>query len=183
MSGFIMALYRPFEVGDMVEVAGRQCRIQRVELRATEVETLDGLSILVPNREVFQNPIVNYTRTKGRRMDFTMGAAYSDDMEKVRRTVLEAVQNVPKRDMDRPPELFFQQFGDSSIVFQLRIWLSESDQPTFLAARSEAMIAIKKAFDRERITIPFPIRTLDFGANAVGGQRLDQMKLHVVQQA
>ena len=179
MSGFIMALYRPFDVGDLVELAGHQCRVQRVELRATEVETLDGLSILVPNKEVFQNPIINYTRTNCRRMDLAVGTAYGDDMQKVRSVVLEAVQGCPYRDKEREIELFFQEFGDSSINFQVRIWLLDSSQLAFLTARSESMIAIKRAFDREGITIPFPIRTLDFGADAVGGKRIDGMRLKI----
>jgi small conductance mechanosensitive channel len=180
MSGFIMAIHRPFDVGDLVDIAGRMCRVQRIGLRATEVDTPDGVSILVPNKSVLENPISNYTRTRTRRMDLTMGAAYGDDMEKVRRTVLAAVMNIPFRDETREPELFFEEFGDSSINFQLRVWLTDSTQPAFLTARSEAMIAIKKAFDRDGITIPFPIRTLDFGASAVGGQPLDAMKLQVM---
>ncbi len=179
MSGFIMALYRPFDVGDLVELTGRQCRIQRVQLRATEVETLDGLSIVVPNKEIFQNPIINYTRTSQRRMDLSVGTAYGDDMEKVRDVVLAAVRDCPGRDVDKDVELFFEEFGDSSINFQVRIWLLDSSQHVYLNARSEAMIAIKKAFDAEGITIPFPIRTLDFGANAVGGEQLDRLQLKV----
>lgn len=181
MSGFIMALYRPFNVGDLVDVAGHQCRVQRIDLRATEVETLDGLSIIVPNKEIFQNPIVNYTRTNTRRMDLSVGTAHGDDMERVRKVVLTAVQSVPQRDSSREVELFFSGFGDSSINFEVRIWLADSSQVAFLNARSEAMIAIKKAFDREGITIPFPIRTLDFGAGAVGGKPLDLMQLRFAQ--
>jgi small conductance mechanosensitive channel len=169
MSGFIMALYHPFKVDDLVEVANQKCKVVRIELRATEVETLDGLTILVPNRNIFQNPIINYTRTRCRRMDLTMGASYADDMEKVRRTVLAAVGGVPHRDMDREPDLFFTDFGDSSILFTVRVWLVDSTQPAYLAARSEAMIAIKKAFDRERITIPFPVRTLHVHGDASDG--------------
>jgi small conductance mechanosensitive channel len=183
MSGFIMALHRPFKVGDFVEVGGRQCIVNRIELRATEMSTLDGLSVLVPNKEVLQHAILNYTRTPGRRLDFHMRVAYCDDMEKVRSVVLEAVQNIPHRDTERELELFFTDFADSSIEFELRVWLLQSTQVVFLTARSEAMIAIKKAFDRERITIPFPIRTLDFGAGVAGGERLDQMKLKVVSQS
>lgn len=175
MSGFIMTLYRPFKVGDLVELGGRQCRILRVELRATLVETLDGLSILFPNKDVFQNPIINYTRTSDRRMDLRVGTAYGDDMERVRDVVLEAVRDCPHRNPQRDVELFFEEFGDSSINFEVRIWLSDSSQLAYLRARSEAMI--KKAFDREGITIPFPIRVLDFGADSVGGKRLDQMRL------
>jgi small conductance mechanosensitive channel len=182
MSGFIMALYRPFNVGDLVEVADHKCKVQRIELRSTEVETLDGLSIVVPNKVIFQNSIINYTRTRTRRMDLVLGAGYHDDMEKVRSTVLAAVQNIPHRDSTREPELFFQEFADCAINFQVRVWLTESTQPAWLAARSEAMIAIKKAFDREDITIPFPIRSLDFGGTAGPGKRADAMPVRIVRE-
>lgn len=177
MAGFMMTINRPFNVGDQVELANHQCRVLRVELRATEVETLDGLSILIPNREVFQNPIINYTRTQNRRMALSIGTAYSNDMQTVRRVIVEAVQGVPHRDPEREVEVFFESFGDSSINCQLRVWLLESTQIAFLRARSEAMIAIKRAFDRNGITIPFPIRTLDFGAKVAGGVRLDELGL------
>ncbi len=176
MSGFMMAIHRPFKVGDLVELTDRQCRIVRVELRATEVETMDGLSILIPNREIFQNPIINYTRTRQRRMDLSIGTAYCDDLSRVRSVVVEACKNVPHRDMARDVEVFFNEFGDSSINFDLRIWMNDSAQSAYVETRSEAMIAVKRAFDENGITIPFPIRTLDFGAKVVGGERIDEMK-------
>jgi small conductance mechanosensitive channel len=183
MSGFMMAVRRPFDVGDLVEVAGKRGRIQHIALRASEIQTLDGLSILIPNREIFQNPITNYTSTPNRRMELSVGTAYGDDLEKVRSVVIEAVQSVPKRNLERDVELFFTEFGDSSINFVVRVWLNQADEITYFAARSEAMIAIKKAFDQKGITIPFPIRTLDFGADAVGGTRLDGMALRVASAA
>ena len=174
MSGFIMVVEQPFDVGDLVEVAGHRGRIKTIALRATEVETLDGLSILVPNKEIFQNPIINYTHTPQRRLDFVMGTAYGDDMRRVREVVLNAVLGVPARDTGRSPELFFESFADSSINFCVRIWLKQSDELSYLNARSEAMIAIKAALDGAQLTIPFPIRTLDFGADVVGGQGLER---------
>lgn len=179
MAGFLMAIRRPFEIGDLVEIAGKKGRVRRLELRETEVQTLDGLTVIVPNKEVFQNAIVNYTRTPRRRVDLEVGTAYGDDLEKVRHVALAAVHEVPFRDPDAEPELFFEGFGDSSIDSTLRIWLTVSDERSYLHARSEAMIALKKAFDREEMTIPFPIRTLDFGAAVVGGERLDAMRLRV----
>jgi len=179
MSGFMMAVSQPFKVGDIVELAGRQSRVIRIDLRATEVETLDGLSIVIPNKEVFQNAIVNYTRTKHRRMELEIGSAYCDDLATVRRVVTEAVQQIPHRDHARAIELFFESFGDSAITSRVRVWLEDSSQLAYVEARSEAMIAIKRAFDAHHITIPFPIRTLDFGAKVVGGARLDEMKLAV----
>jgi small conductance mechanosensitive channel len=174
-SGVIMALNRPFDTGDLVEVAGRQCKVVHMSLRATEVRTLDGLTIIIPNKDVLQSPIVSYTRTNKRRMELNVSTAYSDDMEHVRRVVIEAVQACPGRDLQREVELFFTEFADNGIVFQLRIWLDDASQNSFLLARSEAMIAIKRAFDRERLTIPFPIRTLTFSTDAVGGKPAEHM--------
>lgn len=180
MSGFIMAINRPFVVGDLVEVTGHRGHVRKIAMRASSIETLEGLSVLIPNKEIFQNAIVNYTNTPYRRMDLTMGTAYGDDMQTVQRVVVQAVQDVPHRDREREIQLMFNEFGDSSINFTLRVWLSQADQLSYEHARSEAMIAIKRALDRENLTIPFPIRTLDFGADAVGGERLDQMRLQVV---
>jgi small conductance mechanosensitive channel len=179
MSGFLMAVRRPFNGGDLVAIGGHFGVIERVDLRATSLHTLDGLSVIIPNKEVFQNPIVNYTRTPSRRMDLTVGVAYGSDLVEVRKVVLEAVRAVPGRLEGRDAEFFYEAFGDSSIEFAVRVWLAEADQISYLRARSEAIIAIKKAFDANDITIPFPIRTLDFGADAVGGVRLDAMRLRV----
>ncbi|MFW5738914.1 MAG: mechanosensitive ion channel family protein, partial [Myxococcota bacterium] len=177
MSGIMIAIRRPFDTNDLVEVAGHKARVRRIALRATELETLDGLTVLVPNKDVFQNSIINYTRTPTRRLDLPVGTAYADDMEKVREVTLGALEDLGGRKRSRPVEVFFDAFGNSSIDFTVRIWLRESDERSYLFWRSEALIAIKKAYNRTGITIPFPIRTLDFGARVVGGERLDQMDL------
>lgn len=180
VSGVFMAVRRPFKPGDLVEVAGRLAVVESVELRATTVTTPDGLWIQVPNKDVFQNAIINYTKTPRRRMDLEVGVAYSDDLEKVRQVAIDAAKSVPDRDDERDVELFYSGFGDSSINFVVRVWLNSSTQRDYLNARSEAIIAIKKAFDAASISIPFPIRTLDFGAGVVGGERIDEMGLQVV---
>lgn len=170
MSGLMMALNRPFRTDDQVEIAGRLGRVKSVELRATTIETLDGLTLLVPNKEVFQNPIINYTKTARRRLEIAVGTAYCDDMQKVSRVVTNAVANLEQRDTSQEVQVLFEEFGSSSINFQVLIWLSDSDQMTYRKARSEGMKAIKKALDEAGLSIPFPIRTLDFGAEDVGGK-------------
>lgn len=161
MSGFIMAIKRPFEIGDLVEIGGHRGLITRLELRSTQMTTLQGLVVIIPNKDVFQSPIVNYSTTPRRRMDLTIGVSYDASLEQARSVALAAVQAVPGRDESREPEIFYKQFGESSIDFDLRIWLAASDEPSYLAARSEAIIAVKAAFDEHDIVIPFPIRTLD----------------------
>jgi small conductance mechanosensitive channel len=179
MAGFIMAIKRPFEIGDLVDVSGQRGRVKQLDMRSTELETPDGLSVIVPNNAIFQNAIVNYTRTNTRRLDIPVGTAYGDSMTGVREAVTEAVRSVPHRERSRDVEVFFESFGDFSINFVARVWLEKADELTYLTARSEGMIAIKDALDRAGYTIPFPIRTLDFGANAVGGEQLDSLKLQV----
>ena len=90
----------------------------------------------------------------------------------MRQVALESARDVPGRLESRDPEFFYEEFGGSSINFILRIWLSDTSQPTWLRARSEAIIALKKAFDESGIGIPFPIRTLDF--SRAGTRTLDE---------
>ncbi len=98
-------------------------------------------------------------------------------MKGVRSVVVDAVREVPHRLDSKDAELFFEEFGSSSINFVVRIWLNKADELSYLEARSEAMILIKVALDRAGYTIPFPIRTLDFGAAAVGGEQLANLPL------
>ena len=179
MSGIIMAIDRPFKNGDFVEVNGHRGRVGDMSLRATTIETLDGLSILVPNKDIFQNAIINVTLNPTRRLEISVGTAYCDDMPKVAKVVRDALGDLSHRLADKEVEVLFEAFGDSSINSKVLIWLDDAEEITFRRVRSEAMIKIKAAFDREKLTIPFPIRTLDFGAGVVGGARLDAMKLHV----
>ncbi len=144
-----------------------------VNLRSTRVRTFQGQIAIIPNSNVFQNPVENYS-TGQRRVDISCGVAYGDDLV----TAPARSRSAPCRGSsfvhpDRPVDLYFNEFGDSSINFSLRFWVDFAKQTDFLGAQSEAIIAIKKAFDDGGITIPFPIRTLDFGV--VGGERLDEI--------
>ncbi len=176
MSGLMMALNRPFRPEDQVEVAGQLGRVKAVELRATTIETLDGLELLVPNKEIFQNAIINYTSTPKRRLEISVGTAYSDDMAEVERVVIDALDGLETRDTSKDIEVLFDEFGSSSINLSALVWLSKSDQMTYRKARSDGMMRIKRAFDEAGISIPFPIRTLDFGAGEVGGVPIHSLR-------
>lgn len=175
MAGFIMAAQRPFAPGDTVELAGKKCKVVSVQLRATLAETLDGLSILVPNKDVFQKPIINFSRTTSRRMELKIGIDYKDDLEKVRKVVLDAVSGIVHRDDKRKPELFYTGFGDSSIDAQLRVWLVAPSELALIEARSEAIMNIKRAFDAAGIALPAPI-TLDSGGQIVPQKKIEDLK-------
>lgn len=159
MAGVIMALRSPFTEGDLIETGDYQGTVQRVTLRSTVVRNFTGQDVIIPNKDVLQNPIVNYVHSGERRVDIDLGVSYDDDLEKAKRIAVEAVEGVPERDPDREVSLVYNAFGASSIDFTVRFWLA--DLSTFLTARSKAIVAIKGAFDANGISIPFPIRTLD----------------------
>ncbi len=173
MAGILMSLRRPFRINDLIKTNDFFGTVAELTLRSTRIKTLTGQFVLIPNKEVFGNPITNFSQSGEHRIDVSVGVSYGDDLKKVERIAVEAIEQVSVRDENRPVELFFTEFGGSSINFDIRFWISFEKQADFLAARSEAIVRIKQAFDDASITIPFPIRTLDFGI--VGGETLKEM--------
>jgi small-conductance mechanosensitive channel len=179
ISGVMLAFRQPIKVGDIIETQGYTGIVESIDLRVTIIKTFQGLHVLVPNKDVFQTPVTNYTKTFERRIDLKVGISYGENLERVRDITVEAVSELPYLLPDKNPNLFYEEFGDSSINFIIMVWVHYPDEPGFLKARSEVIIAIKKAFDANGITIPFPIRTLDFGIK--GGQKLSEMDLNVIE--
>ena len=173
MSGIIMAIRTPFREGDIIESQDHMGIVHEMNLRATVIRSFEGQYQIIPNKEVFQNTITNYSRLGKRRIDLDVGVSYGDDLEKVRNLTLEAVKSLdfvlPSDDIS----LYYNEFGDSSINFKVRFWINFAKQPDYLKAKSEAIMAIKKTYDDNDIMIPFPIRTLDFGIK--GGEKLNEV--------
>jgi small conductance mechanosensitive channel len=162
-----------YNVGDLIETNGYFGKIKKVNLRSTILEQLSGEEVLLPNKSIIQNPLTNYTVSGRRRLALSCGISYGEDLEKVRLVTVKAVEDNIDRDERFPVEFYYEGYGDSSINFIVRFWLADITQKGLLAAQSESVIAIKKAFDQNDIMIPFPIRTLDFGIK--GGEKLNTM--------
>lgn len=173
MAGIYLSVQRPFRPGHIIETKDFFGVVKRIHLRWTEIRTQQGQVVLIPNKQVFENPIMNYSSTGERRVDLRLGVSYGDDLEKARRITMSAVEEVSTRIPDREVEFFYEEFGESSIDFVVRFWIKFTRQPDFLAAQSEAIERIKKAFDEAGIMIPFPIRTLDFAVK--GGEKLSEV--------
>lgn len=172
ISGILMATNRPFKIGDVVQTINHEGVVKKINVRTTEITSFQGQQIIIPNKEVFQNALVNDSINGKKRVDLGVGVSYGDDLEKVRNITLEAVKDIPGRTEDEITFLY-DEFGDSSINFNVRIWVEFKSQFGYNNSKSEAIIAIKKAFDENDITIPFPIRTLDFGIK--GGEKLNEV--------
>lgn len=162
LAGIYLSVRRPFRRGQLIKTQDYFGTVNQINLRWTEVYTQQGQLVMIPNKQVFENPIMNYSALGRRRIDLEVGVSYSDDLARAREVAIQAVEQVSARLPDRPVELFYEEFGRSSVNFVIRFWISFSKQPDYLGARSEAIERIKQAFDAEGITIPFPTRVLDF---------------------
>ncbi len=173
MSGIFLAVQKTFNVGEIISSNGYMGKVKEISLRATTIHSFDGQEIILPNKDVFQNAIENYSDTGKRRVELSCGISYGDDLEKVKKIALASIADSSFLDPDESISFFYSGFGDSSINFNLYFWVNDTAQAAFLEARSEAIMKLKKAFDQNDIMIPFPIRTLDFGIK--GGEKLNSM--------
>jgi len=175
VSGVILAFRKPFLIDDVIQLGDLMGIVSRTNLRVTVIRTYQGQEVYVPNKDVLSNPITNYSVLEQRRIDLAVGVSYGDDLHKVRELVLDTINNL--EGVIRKEDMIFtyKEFGDSSINFEIKFWIKFPDNPSFLEMRSNSIMAIKDAFDKNDITIPFPIRTLDFGIK--GGEKLSEMNV------
>lgn len=173
ISGVILSIRHPFGIGDIIETNDFYGTVVKLNLRNTIIRTVTGQIVYMPNKKVFENPLQKYTTTGLRRVDLACGVSYGDDLEKAKDIAIKAIDNVENVLSDKGIEFYYDEYGDSSINFKVRFWVNFATNPDFWQARSEAIIALTKAFDENDIMIPFPIRTLDFGIR--GGEKLNTM--------
>lgn len=173
VSGFFMAAKKPFEIGDVIEVEGLTGAVISISLRNTEIMTFDGNEVILPNRMLFENPLTNYYRTKKRRIDLNVGVSYAEDLDHVENITKKAIEALPTIIQEKGVLVLFKEFGDSSINLQVQYWVAYENYSQYLQGTSDGVKALKKAYDKNGILIPFPIRTLDFGIK--GGEKLDAM--------
>ncbi|MCZ4407438.1 mechanosensitive ion channel family protein [Cryomorphaceae bacterium 1068] len=179
MSGIYISLKQPFGLGDIIETTnGYMGKVKDINLRVTKVQLFNGPIVFVPNKHLFQDYFINYTEPGKRRLKLDCGVSYGSDLEQVEKIAIEAVEGIPSRLQSEDVTLHWKEFGGSSINFSVNVWMEyDKEHSKYIGVRNEALKALKKAFDDNDITIPFPIRTLDFGIE--GGQHLRE-ELHAL---
>lgn len=165
IAGIALALRRPMGIGDIIESNGLTGRVRAIHLRHTKLRVPNGKIVIIPNRKIFENPLINFSREGKLRVDVTCGVHYDTDLEEARQAVMEALRSVPHVKTS-PLEVFFERFGASSIELVARFWTPYRAPVDMFRARSAAIMAIKAAFDARGIVMPFPIRTLELGGHA-----------------
>lgn len=158
-SGFILVFERPIQIGDFVEFGEFQGTVEHIGARSTEIKTLDQISIIVPNSRFLEQEVINWShRNPVSRIRLPVGVAYSSDPKVVKEVLIEVSYQHPQVISKPPPLVFFKGFGDSSLDFELLIWIA--DPPKQLVIKSDLYFAIEAALRKHNIEIPFPQRDL-----------------------
>jgi small conductance mechanosensitive channel len=156
-SGMMILIYRPFDVGDFVEGGGVTGRVDRMSLVNTTFRTLDNQVIVVPNNMIWQNVVKNFTAQRRRRVDLTFGISYSDDIDKAKAILKNVVDNYDACLDDPEPNIRVNALGESSVDLICRPWVNTED---YWDTYWDLTEIIKKRFDEEGISIPFPQRDI-----------------------
>ena len=152
-AGVLLIIFRPFKVGDFVEAAGISGVVEALQIFTTTLRTGDNKTIIVPNGQIGSGVIVNYSTKDTRRVDLTFGVGYGDDIDHVR-SVIKQVLDADDRVLRDPAyTIAVAELADSSVNFAVRPWAKSSDYWPLVFDLNEA---IKKRFDKEGISIPYP---------------------------
>ena len=152
-SGVLIVLFRPYKVGDFIEGAGVSDVVVEVQILTTVLKTGDNKQIVVPNGQIMNSIITNYSANDQRRVDMVVGVSYDDDLDKVRSTLRELI-DADDRILDEPAcTIAVSALADSSVNFVVRPWVKTADYWGVMFDMTEA---IKKRFDQEGISFPFP---------------------------
>jgi small conductance mechanosensitive channel len=152
-SGVLIVLFRPYRVGDWIEAAGISGSVEQVQILTTILKTGDNKQIIVPNSQIMDSIITNYSANDTRRIDMVVGVSYGDDIDKVRKTLNELLAAEDRILPDPAPTIAVSALADSSVNFVVRPWVNTSDYWGVMFDMTEA---IKKRFDKEGISFPFP---------------------------
>lgn len=171
-SGFILLFERPVRIGDWISLdGGIEGRVQKISLRSTVIVTNENMSVILPNSKLVQNKFVNFSFGDQRvRLNIPIGVAYTCDLKEVSEALLEAAQSVKEVLKEPAPRVHFDEFGDSSIKLQIRLWINEPRDHALIS--SNVNFAIERTFRKHGIEIPFPQRDLHIRSSEIGIDKL-----------
>ena len=175
IAGIGIAVREPILPGDLVRVGEFEGWVRGTHMRTTTIRSYHGHDVIIPNKLLYNDVVVNFDSSKQRRIDIGLAAAFDEDLEKLQRVVNDALQRVAIRDRERDTEVLFLEYGESAIKLVARFWLKDDNISMWMEARSEAIAYISRALRESGIAIPYPIKTLEFNASA--GKKLGIQQL------
>jgi len=158
-SGMMILIYRPYDVGDLIEAAGAFGKVSSMSLVCTTILTVDNQTLVVPNTKIWGDVIKNVTAQGVRRVDMVFGISYSDDIPHAEEVLMAILKEHKKTLKDPEPVVKLHTLGESSVDFIVRPWVNTAD---YWDVYWDVTREVKMRFDREGIAIPFPQRDVHF---------------------
>ncbi|MEZ4854216.1 mechanosensitive ion channel family protein [Flavobacterium sp.] len=162
-AGLLVNTQHPYKIGDWVQIEDIYGVITKIGWITTNIKTVPGQEVYIPNQLVYNNTFTNYSTYGKRRIVLKSGVSYGDDLEQVKKVALDEVTKIPQLLTTDDVDFYFTDIGNSTYNFQLRFWIKFTDNNDYQKAMSDAIVHIKKRFEQENISIAYPVTTLDFG--------------------
>ena len=162
-AGFLLNMQRPFKNGDWVDIDGTFGTIKDIGGITTSIKTIAGQEVFVPNQLIYNNTFTNYSTFGKRRVIFSSGVSYGDDLDLVKLVSLEEVNKIDTVLKNEVIDFYFTEIGSYSYNFEVRFWIKFNHQKDYLNAMNEIIMRIKKRFEKEDISLAYAVTTLDFG--------------------
>ena len=156
--GIMILIFKPFKVGDNIEVKGQRGTVKRIGLVLITLNKFNNEEVIIPNGPLFGDNIINYTREEKRRVKVLVGIDYDCDIQKAKQVLLDIAKSDIRAFEDPAPSVFVEELADSSVNMSVCFWCNNDDYWDCYFATIEA---IKIRFDEEGIEIPFPQRVLN----------------------
>ena len=152
--GVMILLFKPFKVGDFIDAQGHMGSVNQILIFNTILKTPDNKTVIIPNAQIANGAMVNFSTEEKRRVDMTFGISYDDDIDKAK-GIIEGIIKEDSRVLNEPAEPFIavSELADSSVNFAVRVWANAADYWGIFFAMQEN---VKKTFDKEGISIPYP---------------------------
>jgi len=152
-AGVLMIIFKPFKAGDLIEGAGITGVVEEIQIFTTQLKTPDNKTIIVPNSSMMGDIITNFNTKGTRRVDWVFGIGYEDDIDKARQVIQEILGADERVFKDPKPFVAVSELADSSVNFVTRAWSTADD---YWGVYFDTMESVKKRFDAEKISIPYP---------------------------
>lgn len=165
IAGVFMSIRRPFDAGHQVSIDGHDGTVESITFREVSLVTFDGVRVYLPNADVWSKPIVNFTTMGNRRTTLEVGVSYGTDLDAAQNVMLDVLQRTDGVVAEPEPEALVEEFGDSGVLFAVRFW-HNPDIAVEWRVRDQLARALKRRFDTEGITIPFPQRVVHMATPA-----------------
>jgi small conductance mechanosensitive channel len=166
-AGVLMIIFKPFKVGDFVEVAGTKGTVREIQIFNTVLDSPDNIKVIVPNAQVTGTNILNYTVNGTRRVDLVIGVSYDDDLKKASQVINEVLANDDRVLDDPPAKVAVYELGDSSVNFVVRPWVKSAD---YWDAYFDITQQVKLSLEQNGLTIPYPQRDIHVKDGALSGR-------------